>query len=247
LVGFVGVRAIAEQNKPAQADSTTPARLQRIVHLRDNDVRFAQQGGGVVFVDPTTGPSHPIAARSKLVKPDLILITHPHGDHFQPAVIQEYLQQNPQLVLAGPADVVKAAAAKGLTIQTVLPNQSYRLAGFEFSTVPAYFADTGSGHPQANNWVGYVLSLNGTRYYITGDTGPVPEMDAVKADVVMPLLSGCGGNIPEALTMTRMSGAKLAVPVHTSGQVETIKKYLAQLPQGVQAAYYIEGWLVTTK
>ncbi len=40
------------------------------------------------------------------------------------------------------------------------------------------------------------------------------------------------------------SGARLVVPVHHSGQVETIKKYVAQLPEGVQSAYHLDGKLV---
>jgi L-ascorbate metabolism protein UlaG (beta-lactamase superfamily) len=218
--------------------------LKGIVHLRDNDIRFARKGGGVVFVDPTSGPVDALVLKTGLVKPDLILITHPHGDHFQPAVLQEYIKANPQVVLAGPAEVVKLAQEKGIAgMQGVTPNQTYTLAGFEFSTVPAYFANKDWNHPQAGQWMGYVLPLNGARYYVTGDTQPLPEMAAVKADVVFLLLSGCGGNTEQALEMARLSGARLVVPVHHSGQVETIKKYVARLPQGVQSAYYLDGKL----
>jgi L-ascorbate metabolism protein UlaG (beta-lactamase superfamily) len=221
--------------------------LKGVVHLRDNDIRFARKGGGVVFVDPMVGPADALAVKAGLVKPDLILITHPHGDHFQPAVLQEYLKANPQVVLAGPAEVVKLAQEKGIAgMQVVAPNQTYQLAGFEFSTVPAYFAAKDWNHPQASQWVGYVLALNGARYYVTGDTQPLPEMAATKADVLFPLLSGCGGNTEQALEMAKISGARLVVPVHHSGQVETIKKYLARLPEGVQSAYYLEGKLNPT-
>lgn len=221
--------------------------LKGVVHLRDNDIRFARKGGGMVFVDPTAGPSDEIAAKTGLIKPDLILITHPHGDHFQPVVLQEYIKANPNVILAGPAEVVKLAAEKGIAgMHTVAPNQSYTLAGVEISTVPAYFGDERAKHPQAGGWVGYVLAINGARYYVTGDTAPVPEMANTKADVIFPLLSGCGGNTPQALEMAKLSGAKFVVPVHTSGRVETIKKYLAQLPSGVASAYYLEAQLTPT-
>ncbi len=215
--------------------------LKGVVNLNDNDLRFGRKGGGVVFVDPTTGPEA-AAAKTKLVKPDLILITHPHSDHFQPAVLKAYLQANPQAVLAGPAEVVKLAQENGLTgMQTVAPGQTYTLAGFEFSTVPAYFEAKDWNHPQAGGWVGYVLPLNGVRYYVTGDTQPVPEMAAAKPDVILALLTGCGGNTAQALKMAKVSGARLVVPVHHGGQVETIKKFIAQLPAGVQTAYFLDG------
>ena len=218
--------------------------LKGIVHLNDNDIRFSRKGGGIVFVDPTIGPDAAKVVAPWLVKPDLILITHPHSDHCQPAVLQEYLKANPKVVLAGPAEVVALAKAKGIAgMQVVAPNRSYTLAGFEIDTLPAYFERKEANHPQSGQWVGYVLALNGARYYVTGDTQPVPEMATVKADVLFPLLAGCGGNTDQALAMAKSSGAKLVVPVHTDGQVETIKKYVAQLPKGVQSAYFLGGKL----
>ena len=248
--GLVSARAGDSEKKdgcPPAGAKVDCKLLKGVVHLRDNDIRFVRKGGGVVFVDPTAGPADALAAKTGLVKPDLILITHPHGDHFQPAVLQEYIKANPQVVLAGPAEVVKLAQEKGITgMQVVAPNQSYTFVGVEVSTVPAYFADEKWNHPQAGQWVGYVLALNGARYYVTGDTQPLKEMAAVKADVVFPLLSGCGGNMDQALKMAKITGARLVVPVHTSGQIETIKKYIAQLPEGVQSAYYLDGKLNPT-
>ena len=233
---------------PAVAAKTDCKLLKGVVHLKDDDVRFARKGGGVVFIDPTTGPADALAVKAGLLKPDLILITHPHGDHFQPAVLQEYIKANPQVVLAGPAEVVKLAQEKGIAGMLVVAiNQTYTLAGFEFSTVPAYLEDKGWNHPQASGWVGYVLALNGARYYVTGDTQPLPEMAATKPDVIFPLLSGCGGNTKQALKMAALSGAKFVVPVHHSGQVETIKKYFAQLPEGVRSAYFLDGKLVVAQ
>ena len=248
--GLVSAQAGDGEKKDGCASAGAKAdckKLKGVVHLRDNDIRFTRKGGGVVFVDPTAGPTDALAMKAGLVKPDLILITHPHGDHFQPAVLQEYIAANPKVILAGPAEVVKLAQEKGIVgMQVVAPNQSYQLAGFEFRTVPAYFEDKAWNHPQAGQWVGYVLSLNGARYYVTGDTQPLPEMAETKADVIFPLLSGCGGNTEQALKMAALSGARLVVPVHTSGQVETIKKYIARLPQGVQSAYYLDGKLNPT-
>jgi len=246
--GFISARGADQEKAPdaacAQGACAWKA-LKGVVHLSDNDIRFARKGGGLVLVDPLAGPADAAAVRTGLVKPDLILITHPHGDHFQPAVLQAYRQANPQVVIAGPAEVVKLAQEQGIAgVQTVVPNQSYTLAGFEFSTVPAYFDDPKWNHPQAGGWVGYVIPLNGVRYYVTGDTQPLPEMAAVKADVILPLLSGCGGNLPQALKMAALSGARVVVPVHHGGRTETIRKFAAQLPPDVQSFCFLDGKLV---
>ncbi|MBN1363230.1 MAG: MBL fold metallo-hydrolase [Syntrophaceae bacterium] len=218
--------------------------LKGIVHFSDDDVRFHSKDGVVVFVDPVNGPEDSVVAVTKMVKPDLILITHPHGDHFQPDVLKAYLKANPKAVLAGPAEVVKQAKEKGIDgMKEVAPNQHYELAGVKFETLPAYFSE-GDSHPKSGNWVGYVLQLNGLRYYVTGDTEPVSEMAESKADVIFPLLYGCGGNLDSAVKMAELSKASIVVPVHTGGRVEVIEKYIAGLPKDVQCCYYLKGKLV---
>ena len=228
---------------------TAPAKLLAgIVHLSDNDIRFRTAQGIRVFVDPVTAPTDARVVKTGASKPDLILLTHTHADHFQPAVLREYLKLNPKAILAGPADVAKLAKKEGIDGMKVgVPGQDYTMAGVSFRTVPAYFTE-GQSHPKANQWVGYVLSLNKARYYVTGDTEPLPEMATVQADVIFPLLYGCGGNIEQAVKMAAISKAPIVVPVHTTGsdglQEDIVKKYLAQLPKGVQGAYYKETKLI---
>jgi L-ascorbate metabolism protein UlaG (beta-lactamase superfamily) len=219
--------------------------LKGIVHLSDNDVRFHSKDDIVVFVDPVNGPEDSLVVKTGIVRPDLILITHPHGDHFKPEVLKTYIKANPKVVLAGPEEAVKQAKEKGIEgMKTVVPNQKYELAGVKVETVPAYFSD-GDSHPKAGGWVGYVLRINGKRYYITGDTEPVAEMAGLNADVILPLLYGCGGNLDSAVKMAELSKASLVVPVHTGGNVEVIKKYIGSLPKKVQGVFYQDGRLVT--
>jgi L-ascorbate metabolism protein UlaG (beta-lactamase superfamily) len=218
--------------------------LAGVSHFTDNDLRFRTTSGVTVFVDPVSWPWDRQVAQSGLVIPDLILITHRHGDHFQPTMLREYLSLNPKAVLAGPPDVVKLAQSKGMSqMQVVTPGKSYTIAGIAVRTVPACFLE-GNSHPQANQWVGYLLQLNGASYYVTGDTQPLPGMGQLKVDVLFPLLFGCGGNLEQAVKMAELCHARVVVPVHTSGQEAIIKKYLAQLPKGVQGAYYKDTTLI---
>lgn len=242
VAGITAAQSGSDAPAGPEGKKTCSKLLKGVVHLQNDDVRFARKGGGMVLVDPTSGPEDKAAIATGLVKPDLILITHPHSDHFQPAVLQAYRAANPQVVIAGPADVVKGGEKAGITgIQLVTPRQHYQLASFEFDTLPAYFTDAKANHAQSAQWVGYVLTLNGVRYYVTGDTQPLESMADAKADVVFPLLYGCGGNTEQALKMTRLTGAKVVVPVHHSGQLATIKKFLAQLPDTTAYAYYVGG------
>ena len=230
-----------QNTKPADAQKL----LKGVVHFSDDDVRFRTADGVNVFVDPVSWPTDDLVVKSGMVKPDLILITHSHQDHFQPTIIQEYLNLNPKAVLAGPPDVVKVVREKGMEASEIKPGQSYTLAGIKFSAVPAYFLE-GNSHPKTNGWVGYVLQLDGANYYVTGDTQPLPEMASLKVDVLFPLLSGCGGNLEQAVKMAELTQARIVVLVHTSGQEQTIKKYLARLPQGTQSAYYKDAKLIVS-
>ncbi len=216
--------------------------LANVLHLTDNDVRFKTSKGKVVFVDPMGGPADPVAVKRGMTKPDLILITHSHTDHYNVVVLKGYADRNPNLVLAGPADVVAYAKANGITVAEVRPGQEFTMAGFRFRTVPAYVLD--GSHPREKNWVGYVLSIDGASYYVTGDTQPLAEMAQVKPDVLFPPVFGCGSNVEQALAMVSACTPGVAVPVHTGGEQDVIEAFLSRLPRGVRGAHFKDGTLV---
>ena len=218
--------------------------LAGVVHLSDDDLRFRTAGGSVVFVDPVASPTNSLAIKTGMLKPDLVLVTHAHPDHYQPAVLQDCQKLNPASIVVLPDNLTNRATIKGIShLEPVKPGQACTLAGIHFQTVPAYFNE-GKSHPKDKGWVGYVLKLDGVSYYVTGDTEPVPEMAKVKADVLFPLLFGCGGNLDNALKMVEMTQPRLVVPVHHSDQEEVIKKFLSRLPKGVQGAWYKDGELI---
>ncbi|MFC1762120.1 LamG-like jellyroll fold domain-containing protein [Planctomycetota bacterium] len=223
------------------ADSpAVPKQLQGIMHFTDNDVRFRSASGANVFVDPVSWPNDGIVDKTGMAKPDLILITHSHLDHFLPRVLRAYHQLNPQTLFAGPSDVVSQLKDEGIQATEIKPSQHYTLGGISFTTVPAYNLESDI-HPKSKGWVGYILEINGTHYYVTGDTDPIPEMANLKVDVLFPLLYGCGGNLEQAVKMVELSQPQLVVPVHTNDREGTIKRFLRQLPQDIQGVYYLRG------
>ena len=56
---------------------------------------------------------------------------------------------------------------------TVESNKEYMVQGIKFETIPAYNTNK-TFHPKENGWVGYIIIINGIRYYIAGDTD-IPE------------------------------------------------------------------------
>jgi len=129
--------------------------------------------GKAIHIDPWSQGDY-----SGLPKADVIIVTDIHGDHMDPAKINEV--KKPGTVIVAPA-----AVAKTVTEATVLNNgESKTIEGITIEAVPMYnltrgpsqgklFHDKGRGN-------GYVLTLGGKRIYISGDTECISEMKGLK-------------------------------------------------------------------
>lgn len=130
----------------------------------------------VIYNDPVGGASlyegHPA--------PDLILITHEHGDHFNLDTLTVLVGDSTKLI-TNPAvydmlpDDMKAKA-------TAIGNgESTRVGDMTVDAVPAYnmTEDRLQYHPKGRD-NGYILTIGGKRIYIAGDTEDIPEMRALQ-------------------------------------------------------------------
>lgn len=142
---------------------------------------------------------------------DLVLVTHPHQDHFSRDDIAKVT--GPNTTIIAPADV--AAQLTG-NVKTVKPGDSLDVGGVKVNAVHAYNNVQGrSGHRKESNWVGYVVELGGRSYYHSGDTDNVPELASVKADVALVTIGGTFTMDPnEAATLVKTMRPRLAVPMH---------------------------------
>ena len=238
--------------RPLESASQSPERhpaiacpkvLKGVAHVQNNDIRFRTPEGKIVFVDPITASDDERVIACGLTQPDLILITHPHNDHMQLDIIKHYLKQSRQAIVVVPEDTAAQVRAAGIaSVRTVVPTRSYEMAGVSFDTVPAYSIE-GDLHPKASGWVGYILKINGTRYYVTGDTHVVPEMEQVQADVIFPPVYGCGGSIRSAALMAETVKAKTVVPVHASQREQIMKRLLQAVDEDIAGYYYLQARL----
>lgn len=160
----------------------------------------------VIYIDPLRIADEPHDA-------DLILITHPHFDHFSAKDIKKLLK--PDTVIVTP----KSAAAlcklrTGREPLAVLPAQQITPCGIAVETAAAYNLHKPS-HPRAMNWVGYVLTLGETRVYITGDTDDTPECRAVSCDILMLPVGGVYTvNAAQAAALTNQIRPHTVIPIH---------------------------------
>jgi L-ascorbate metabolism protein UlaG (beta-lactamase superfamily) len=157
----------------AQTQSfATPAGEVKITPLYHAST-LIQTGGKIIYIDPAKP-----AKLDGLPKADLILITHLHGDHFDPAYLAALSQPGTEVI--APASVVaKYAAAKPLA-----NGETQSWNGWTIEAVPAYNLVRGPApgqlyHPKGRD-NGYVLTFGGKRFYFSADTEATPEMRALK-------------------------------------------------------------------
>lgn len=153
---------------------------------------------------------------------DIIFITHDHYDHYSEEDIEKIRRDDTVFVIPESLkDNLLNLGIKEENINTVLPNKEYKIQDIRCETVPAYNINK-HFHPKENNWVGYIIELDGVRYYIAGDTDITPENRKVKCDVALIPIGGTYTmNYKEAAELVNEIKPKIAVPTHYGSIVGT--------------------------
>ena len=153
---------------------------------------------------------------------DIIFVTHDHYDHYSEEDIDKVINENTVIVI--PEELLTKVLKKGINkdaIITVEPNKKYMVQGIKFETVPAYNINK-TFHPKENGWVGYVIEINGIKYYIAGDTDITEENKKVKCDVAFVPVGGIYTmDFKEAAQLVNEIQPKVAVPIHYGSVVGT--------------------------
>ena len=86
--------------------------------------------------------------------------------------------------------------------------------GLDLETIPAY-NNSKSFHPKNAGWVGYILTVNGKRIYIAGDTDMTDDNRKVKCDVAMIPIGGTYTmNAKQAAELINTIKPEIAIPTH---------------------------------
>ena len=153
---------------------------------------------------------------------DIIFITHDHYDHYSEEDIDKV--EKTGTVIVAPEDLLAKLLKKGFqkeNIITVKPNESYTVKNIKFTTIPAYNINK-QFHPKENKWVGYLIEIDGSSYYIAGDTDITEENQKIKCDVAFVPVGGTYTmNYKEAAELINIIQPKVAVPIHYGSIVGT--------------------------
>lgn len=127
-----------------------------------------------IYIDPVMGH----ADYHRLPKAAAVLITHHHSDHFDREAVDAITSRQSAIV----CDRTTAEAFE-MDCFTMRPGGvAEPLEGLKVEAVAAYNTSEGhlDFHPQVREDCGYILTIEGLRIYIAGDTEPTDEMKALK-------------------------------------------------------------------
>ncbi|MFW9806533.1 MAG: MBL fold metallo-hydrolase [Candidatus Thorarchaeota archaeon] len=125
-----------------------------------------------IFIDPLYLPNN----YSEL-SADVILITHPHTDHYNPEDIDEILTNDTLFVC--PKNMTGAIEQyDGFGVN---PGDSFLVGDINITAFPLYLPDYPSGapsfHPREANWTSYIIEIDGFTIFHAGDTKYIDEYD----------------------------------------------------------------------
>jgi len=175
----------------------------------------------IIHADPSSRETD----YSKMPKADLILITHHHGDHFDPEAIAK-IQKNGTTIILNEKSSENAPDLKGKKVMRNGENTEFK--GIKIEAIPAYnlvhMRSEGNPYHPKGEGNGYVITFGNKRVYVAGDTENTPEMKALKnIDVAfLPM------NLPYTMTPEMVADAvkgfkpKIFYPYHY-GNTDTDK------------------------
>jgi L-ascorbate metabolism protein UlaG (beta-lactamase superfamily) len=177
----------------------------------------------IVYIDPFRINEVPHDA-------DYIFITHSHYDHFS---VQDILKvAKIDTIFISTEDTKSSLELMGIPEEQIIivePNNKYEVKGIKFETVLSY-NENKKYHPKENNWVGYVIELNGNQYYIAGDTDNISEIQNIKCDIAfLPIGGEFTMNPQEAADLSNKIECKIVVPTHYAelvGTKEDLDKFI---------------------
>ena len=184
--------------------------LDNVRVLTHSAVRIEAADGTVLYFDPfqLVEESHDASA---------VFVTHDHYDHFSPEDAAKVLRAGS--VVVAPATCADAVRAQlpGVEVVPAVPGARLEVAGIDVEAVRAYNVEPErlQFHPKANDWLGYVATVDGVRYYVSGDTDQNPDNEAVSCDVALVPIGGTYTmDAAQAAAFVNALRPKAAVPTH---------------------------------
>lgn len=153
-------------------------------------------------------------------KVDFIFITHSHHDNCSIKDISKLSREGTVVVM--PPDVQsKITKIDGVEMQIVEVGDEIELGNIKIEAFPAYNINK-EYHPKNEEWLGYLIKINGVVIYHTGDSDKIPEMEKLTGYgrqgtefvALLPVSGKYVMDVEEAFEVAKMIKPDLAIPMH---------------------------------
>ena len=131
--------------------------------------------GRIIQVDPVIDGTPPVTDYTKMAKADVILITHDHYDHYDEQAVCDLRKESTVIITN---QLTAAALGDG---EVMYNGDSLQVFDdLKIDAVAAYNTTPGHTqfHPKGRD-NGFILTADGLRIYIAGDTEDIEEMKEV--------------------------------------------------------------------
>ena len=180
--------------------------IENIEVLCHSSIKFSKEK--IIYFDP-------FKIKEEYKDADIIFITHSHYDHFSEEDIEKVRKENTVILITN--DLYEKTLNLGFKKENIIivePNKEYKIDNIEIKTIPAYNINK-KFHLKQNDWVGYIIKIEGITYYIAGDTDITDENKKVKCDVAFVPVGGTYTmNFKEASELINIIKPKITVPIH---------------------------------
>ena len=202
--------------------------IEKITVNAQSSIRInAEKAGKIIYFDP-------FKITDAANDADIIFITHEHFDHFNPEDIAKVRKDSTIFVI--PAQMEKTVTDSGISrdkLVMLTPDTKTEVCGIPVETVPSYNISK-QFHPKNNEWLGYIVTLDGQRIYVAGDTDATPEAKSLSCDIAMiPIGGHFTMDFREAAELIKEMKPKTVIPTHygdvvgSPGDGESFRKLAA--------------------
>lgn len=157
-----------------------------VIHPVHHGTFVMTWNGVTIYVDPAVAPGgdragSAAAAFEDFPRPDIVLVTDIHGDHYSMPTLMDVRHAGMQIV--APQAVVEVLPSNPLrgNARRLSNGRTITVRGIQIEAIPMYnlTEDRRQYHAKGRG-NGYVLTIGGRRVYIAGDTEDIPEMRALR-------------------------------------------------------------------
>jgi L-ascorbate metabolism protein UlaG (beta-lactamase superfamily) len=180
--------------------------LNKITVNEQNSIRV--EGKKKVYFDP-------YKIENEAHDADVIFITHSHAENFSPEDIAKVSNDRTWIIAPkGMKNLDKNKKFECKGVLNIKPGQRMAAAGMEIEGIAAYNI-LKPFHAKLKGWMGYIVTIEGTRLFVSGDTDLTNDIKQVSCDIAMVPIGGFATmDVEKAAAYVNETRPQAVIPVN---------------------------------